>query len=252
MRAPEGILIALVCTVLAVIGMAVVLGGEAEAADIYIPGDWVVDTDLEYSGDTVIVRGNVAIKDGGSLTLRNSTLLIDSRRNDAFALVVESTGNMYAYDSVISNRYTDESYHRYFFNVYNDTVFVNTDISRLYGWRDRHGGLRLYYGTHFIKGCNIFSSSTYGIFAATHVTMLETHIYSTSWTRFQLATQDRLYDIEWRIENCTFTGNVNDPYSYGIATNDGFDTHYRRYINITNCNFAGLSYGVYSDPDWNP
>jgi len=252
MRAPEGILILLVCTVLAAVAATVLLGDHASAADIYVPGDWVVDTDLEYSGDEVIVRGNVAIKDGGSLTLRNSTLLIDSRRDDAFSLVVESTGNMYAYDSVISNRYTDESYHRYFFNVYNDTVFVNTDISRLYGWRDRPGGLRLYYGTHLIKGCTIHDSSTYGVYARTSVTMLETSIYSTSYNRFQISTDDRVYGMEWRIENCTFTGYVNDPYSTGVAVTDGYATPLKRKVMITDCNFEGLSYGVYIDADWNP
>ncbi|UCC93971.1 MAG: hypothetical protein JSW25_04720, partial [Thermoplasmata archaeon] len=213
MRAPEGILVALVFTTLAVIGAAIILAEGADAADHYFAGDWVIDYDAEYSGDNIIVRGNVAIKDGGSLTIRNCTFLIDSRRNDAFSLVVESTGNLYSYDSTISNRYSDESYHRYFFNVYNDTVFVNTDISRLYGWRDRHGGLRLYYGTHFIKGCTIHDSSTYGIYARTHVTMIETHIYSTSWNRFQISTNDRLYNIDWRIENCTFSGSFNNPYS---------------------------------------
>jgi hypothetical protein len=252
MRAPEGILVALVFTALAIIGAAVIIGDSAEAADHYFPSDWVIDYDAEYSGDNIIVRGNVAIKDGGSLTLRNCTMLIDSRRNDAFSFVVESTGNLYSYDSVISNRYKDEGYHRFFFNVYNDTVFVNTDISRLYGWSQRHGGLRLYYGTHFIKGCTIHDSSTYGIYARTHVTMIDTHIYGCSWNRFQISTNDRLYDIDWRIENCTFTGNVNNPGDVGVAVTDGFDTQYRRYVNISGCNFEGLSYGVYSDPDWNP
>jgi hypothetical protein len=249
MRAPEGILVALVFIVLGVLASLVILSDTAEA-DIFFPGDWVVDTDLEYDGETIIVRGNVAIKDGGSLTLRNSTLLMDSRRNDAFALVVETTGNMYSYDSTITNRYTDESYHRYFFNVYNDTVFVNTDISRLYGWSQRHGGLRLYYGNHFIKGCNIFSSSSYGIYARTNVIMKETHIYSTSWDRFVISTNDRLYDIDFIIENCTFSGSFSNPYRTGVSVSDGFATTYRRYVNITGCNFDGLSYGVYSNPAW--
>ncbi len=252
MRVPEGFLVTLVLIAIAVVGTTVLLGDDAEGADVYIPGDWVIDTDLAYDGDTITVRGNTAIRDGGSLTLHNCTLLIDSRRDDAFALAVESTGNMYAYDTIISNRYTDESYHRYFFNVYNDTVFVNCDISRLYGWSQRHGGLRLYYGDHFIKGCTIHDSSTYGIFARTNVVMKETHIYGCSWNRFEVSTTDRLYDIEWRIENCTFTGNVNSPGDSGVAVTDGFDTHYRRYMNISYCNFEGLSYGVYSDPDWNP
>ncbi len=252
MRAPEGILIALVCTVLAVIWAVVLLGGTAAGDDFYFEGDWVVDTDREYDADTIIVRGNVAIKDGGSLTLRNSTFLIDSRRNDAFSLVVEDTGNLYAYDSKISNRYTDESYHRYFFNVYNDTVFVNTEIERLYGWSQRPGGLRLYYGTHLIKGCTIHSSSSYGIYARTSVTLLETSIYSTSSYRFAISTNDRVYGMEWRIENCTFTGNVNDPYSIGVSVADGYATHLKRKVLVTNCNFAGLSYGVYINSDWNP
>ena len=252
MRAPEGILVVLVFTALAIIGAAVILGDTTEGAEYYIEGDLVIDTDLVYEGDTITVHGNTAIKDGGSLTLRNSTLLIDSRRNDAFSLVVEDTGNMYAYDSFISNRYTDESYHRYFFNVYNDTVFVNTDISRLYGWSQRPGGLRLYYGTHFIKGCTIHDSSSYGIYARTSVTMIETHIYSTSWNRFQISTDKRVYDMEWRIENCTFTGYVNDPYSIGVSITDGYATPKERHINISYCNFEGLTYGIYSDPDWNP
>ena len=82
--------------------------------------------------------------------------------------------------------------------------------------------------------------------------MIETHIYSTSRNRFQISTDTRVYGMEWRIENCTFTGYVNDPYSIGVAITDGYDTPMRRHINISYCNFEGLSYGVYSSPDWNP
>ncbi len=227
------------------------LATPAHATDYYIGSDWVVDTILEYEGDEIIVRGNINIRDGGVLTLRNSTLLVDSRRGDRFRLTVEETGNLYAYSSVITNRYSGNNDERFFFDIYNDTIFKDTSISRLYGWNnDNQGGLRFFDGTHLIEDCTIYDSRTWGIYTKAPITMRRTTISSTGWSRFGISTSDQLRDMYWVLDNCTFRANVNDPYSYGVYNSDNYAGQYVRDLNITHCKFAGLSYGVYLDPEW--
>jgi uncharacterized protein YfaP (DUF2135 family) len=252
MWSSRGILVAFVFFALVTVGALMLIATPAHAADIYIGGDWVVDTIEEHEGDEIIVRGNINIRDGGELTLRNSTLMVDSRSGDAFRLKVEETGNLYAYKSVITNRYSSNNNERFFFDVYNDTIFKDTTISRLYGWNgDNPGGLRFFEGHHLIVGCTITDSRTYGIYTRTPITMRETTIRSTGWARFQISTDgwdDE--DMYWILENCTFIGNAGDPYSYGVYTYDGYAGQYVRNLNVSHCNFEGLSYGMYIRPEW--
>jgi hypothetical protein len=251
MRETDGLLVAILLVVAGALATIVLLGTPVHATDIYIGDNWVINTDEEYSGDNITVRGHVNIKDGGSLTLRNSSLIMDSRRGDRFRLTVESTGNMYAYDSVIKNRFTNNNDERYFFDVWNDTILINTVVQRLYGWNgDNPGGLRLLDGSHIIVGCTIQDSRTWGIYTRCPLILKETLIRWTGWSRLGIYTNGRLFDMDFYIQNNTFVGNVNDPYSYGIYLNDGYTGQYSRYLNISHNNFEGLSYGIYSYLQW--
>jgi len=251
MWSSRGSLTVILLFALGTVGALLLVATPANATDYYIPGDWVVDTIREFEGDEIIVRGNINIKDGGELTLRNSTLLVDSRRGDAFRLTVEETGNLYAYSSIISNRYSSNNDERFFFDVSNDTIFKDTSISRMYGWNSQNpGGLRFFDGEHLIEGCTIFDSRTYGIYTRTPITMRETTIRSTSWSRFTISTNGELDDMNWILENCTFIGDVDDPYSYGVYAYDGYAGQFIRNLNVSHCNFDGLSYGMYIRPSW--
>ncbi len=245
MRAP-GVVIAAAGTVLiASVTLLLLCTGPSDA--YYIGSDWVIDTDVTVENDVVTVRGHINIKDGGSLTLLNSTLEVDSRENTIKTLTVESTGNLYCYNSTIKNRYD----YRYFFEVYNDTVFKDTTVRQLFGWNRNPGGIRLLGGnSHIFEKCLITDSSSYGIWTRCPLDISQTTISSTSWTRLQIDTDGQLRDFDFYIQNCTFRGNVGDPYSTGIGLNDGYGGGWRRYVNISHCTFEGLTYGFNLANSW--
>ena len=237
---------------LCALAAVLLLATPALGDDIFIDHDWVINTDLVYDNDNIIVQGHINVLDGGSLTLRNSTMLVDSRRGDPKWFTVEETGNLYVYDSTLSNRYSTNNDERFYLNIFNDSVFINADISRLYGYDGDHpGGIRLLGGDgHYFEGCVIHDSRTYGIYTRVPLILKDTDIYSTGWARVNIMTSGRLYDMDFYISNCTFTGYIPDPYSYGVQMNDDYSGQFTRYVNITNCKFVGLSYGIYFNPAW--
>jgi hypothetical protein len=245
MRAPGVFIASAGIVLIASVTLLLVCTGPSDA--VYIGSDWVVDTDLTYENDVVTVRGHINIKSGGSLTLLNSTLEVDSREGSIKTLTVESTGNLYCYNSTIKNRYD----YRYFFNVWNDTVFKDTTIRQLFGWNRNPGGIRLLGGnSHIFEKCLITDSSSYGIWTRCPLDITETTISGTSWTRLQVDTDGQLRDFDFYIQNCTFIGRVSNPYSTGVALNDGYGGGWRRYVNISNCVFEGITYGINLANSW--
>ncbi len=246
MRPIARLALALVVVVAAALALSVILSTPARAADIYIDTLWVIEDDLEYDGDNIIVRGDIWIRNGGSLTLRNSVLQIDSRQGDIKTLTVNETGNLYVYDSEIKNRLD----YRYFFEVYNDTVFKDSTVRRLFGWSNGPiGGIRLWKGSHIIDGCLITDSSTYGVWTRRPLILNNTRITSCSWGDLSIDLSSQIDPIDIIVRNCTFRSNPNDPYGRGVDISDnsaGSD----RYVNISHCRFEGNSYGIYTNVGW--
>ena len=74
-------------------------------------GNWVVTGQEVVENRTIALNGNLTIEDGGSLTLRNVTLTVDSQYNGQYGISVEEGGSMFIYDSNITasnlkNRFT--------------------------------------------------------------------------------------------------------------------------------------------------
>ena len=239
-------LIGLVIVALAAIALAAVLSVPVHGEDIYIEGLWEINTDLVYEDDNIIVRGDIWIRNGGSLTLRRSTLQMDSREHEIKTLTVNDTGNLYVYDSEIKNRFD----YRYFFNVHNDTEFKGSTVRQLFGWDDRPGGIRLYDGEHIFDGCTITDSSTYGIWTHRPLILNNTVISGCSWVDLGIDTSSQFEEVDIIARNCTFRSNPNDQYGYGVLVSDNSaGTHYR-YINISHCSFVGNYYGFRINVPW--
>lgn len=232
--------------VCAALALAAILSTPASAADYYYEGLWVINTDLVYENDNVIVRGDIWIRDGGSLTLRHSTLQVDSREHEIKTITVNETGNLYVYDSEIRNRFD----YRYFFNVYNDTVFRDSTVRQLFGWDGAPGGIRLYKGEHIFDGCTITDSSTYGIWTRRPTILNNTVISGCSWVDLGIDTGSQFEEIDIVARNCTFRSNPNDQYGYGVLIDDNSAGTHRRYINISYCNFEGNYYGLVTSVPW--
>jgi hypothetical protein len=246
MRPIARLLLALLMVVVAALALSIVLSTPARAADIYIDTTWVIEQDLAYDGDNIIVRGDIWIRNGGSLTLRNSVLQIDSRENAIKTLTVNETGNLYVYDSEIKNRYD----YRYFFEVYNDTVFKDSTVRRLFGWNNGPiGGIRLWKGSHIIDGCTITDSSTYGVWTRRPLILNNTLISGCSWGDLSIDTSSQIDPLDIIVRNCTFRSNPNDPYGRGVDISDN-SAHSSRYVNISHCRFEGNTYGIYANVGW--
>ena len=239
-------LIGLVIVAFAAIALAVVLSAPAHGEDINIQGLWEINTDLVYEDDNIIVRGDIWIRNGGSLTLRRSTLQMDSREHEIKTITVNETGNLYVYSSEIKNRFD----YRYFFNVYNDTEFKGSTVRQLFGWDGRPGGIRLYKGEHIFDGCTITDSSTYGIWTRRPTILNNTVISGCSWVDLGIDTSSQFEELDIIARNCTFRSNPNDQYGYGVLIDDNSQGHDRRYINISYCNFEGNYYGLVANVPW--
>jgi len=241
----------IILLLLVAIGSAVVLSAlvapQARAADVYIDGLWDIQDDKAFTGDTITVKGDIWIRNGGSLTLRDSTLQVDSRQGDIKTLTVNSTGNLYVYHSTIKNRFN----YRYFFNVYNDTVFKDSTIQQLFGWDQNPGGIRLLGGnSHLFDHCTITNSSTYGIITRRPVILNETTFSWCDWSDFQISTSGQLEDMSFIVRNCTFLGWDQQHFGVGVYAPDGYSGQFRRYLNVSYCTFTHHSYGLYLDSEW--
>lgn len=74
-------------------------------------GDWIVTGIESVENKSVVLNGNLIVKAGGSLTLRNATLTVSSQFSGQYGISVEPGGSMFIYNSKITpsdlkNRFT--------------------------------------------------------------------------------------------------------------------------------------------------
>lgn len=67
-------------------------------------GDWIVTGEEIVENENIVLDGNLVVKSGGSLTLRNTTLKMNVQYDGQYGISVESEGSLFIYDSnMISN-----------------------------------------------------------------------------------------------------------------------------------------------------
>ena len=97
-------------------------------------GDWIVTDEELVENKTITLDGNLIVKDGGSLTLRNVTLRINSKYDEQYGISVEPEGSLFIYNSNIAP--TDPA-HSFSFTV--DRANFAMKNSELRGVRARAG-----------------------------------------------------------------------------------------------------------------
>ncbi|WP_187151893.1 right-handed parallel beta-helix repeat-containing protein [Methanosarcina siciliae] len=105
-----------------------VLMGQGESTSelpLTINGDWTINDDRSYSDETIYLKGNLVIQEGGSLTLDNTTLLVQLLESEQYGITVQKGGQLNIKNSFLSPAYTELGFY-YPFNVYS---LLNIDNS---------------------------------------------------------------------------------------------------------------------------
>ncbi|MDE1858014.1 MAG: hypothetical protein KGI26_02970, partial [Thaumarchaeota archaeon] len=66
-----------------------------------LQGNWVVSGAQTVQNESITLDGNLTVENGGSLTLRNVTLVVDSSYDDQYGIQVLQGGSMFIYNSTI-------------------------------------------------------------------------------------------------------------------------------------------------------
>ncbi len=178
------LLVASICLLYLVSGLAgTILAKTANTAKtssiIYTTGDWVVPDAQVRENETIVLTGNLTVQSGGSLTLRNITLIMNSTAGgsaieDFYHIEVQQGGTMYILDldsdnSTIngaSNITLNNPAAYYWFWVRDGSNFTmkNSELHQCGGWSVNSGGAGLMvYTDNATIDHNLISDNRYGI-----------------------------------------------------------------------------------------
>lgn len=126
-------------------------------------GDWAVTDTTVVRDQTIRLRGNLTVKAGGDLLLRNVSLYLDSRAGVTYGITVEGGGSLRAEASELS--VFDRNFTFWMRVLPLGKLYVlNTSISRCGGWDDPEtGGLYTESDWVTIEGSHI-SDSRIGLY----------------------------------------------------------------------------------------
>ena len=100
-------------------------------------GNWVVTGQEVVENRTIALNGNLTIEDGGSLTLRNVTLIVNSQYNGQYGISVEKGGSMFIHDSNIT---ASDLKNRFTFVVQGDNFEMTNSGLHGVGWCSLNAG----------------------------------------------------------------------------------------------------------------
>jgi len=140
-------------------------------------GDWIINENTTVTGETIVVHGDVIVKNGSALTLDYCTLKINSPlgRN---GIEVEKGGELYVYNTTITSN-NDLQY--YYFDVSGKLQMEGTDVSRM-GSPTTWGLLLEKTDDAVINNCRIHDSAPYcnGVTTRDSKVMIkDTAVYNT-------------------------------------------------------------------------
>lgn len=94
-------------------------------------GDWIIIAMENVENRTIVLDGDLIVKSGGNLTLRNVTLRLNCQYNGQYQIYVEPGASMFIFDSNISS--TDGK-HRYAFIAAGDDFVMKDSELHGCGW----------------------------------------------------------------------------------------------------------------------
>ena len=93
-------------------------------------GDWTITGEEVVENENIVLDGNLIVKSGGSLTLRNTTLRMNVQYDGQYGISVECEGSLFIYDSnMISNSEYGFTFHADSSNL----VIKNSELRTLTG-----------------------------------------------------------------------------------------------------------------------
>jgi parallel beta-helix repeat protein len=239
-----------------------------EGGTVYVNGLWTVTDTRDYYNCTIIMNGDLVVDNGGSLTFRNVTLLMNNTFNGTFNIEVRNGGSFFIYD-FDNNSYTREDTSnitninpefRFMFDV-NDganLILNNSELHRC-GWDIPNYGLTMeaeivsimnsnitnnYRGLYFIRSSNntVFNNTIAfnqedGIRLAnsSHSDILNNTVYNNTESGIYV----HMYNDFSRFNN--IVGNEFYRNNRGVEFNAG-----AYYINVThNKIYENLDSGIY-------
>jgi parallel beta-helix repeat protein len=197
-------------------------GGPA-ARDPPSSGDWVVSTPESYSGQNILLAGNLTVAQGGSLSLSNVKLKLASPADGAFHIEVQAGGEILATDRDGVPTPLDDA-----------TVF-SSGSSFAYQFWVRPGG-RLIMRNCVVQDCG-FSLGQRGESAGVYLQSGNCEISNTTFKNNYCGIA--VDGCAPRLDNCTFLDNRK----YGMEVRDTvitvarnlFDQNTVNGLNVTGC-----------------
>jgi parallel beta-helix repeat protein len=166
----------------------------------YIDGDWEVTGNEIYTNETIILTGNLIIKNSGILTFNNVTLKMNStdEGDNEFRIEVENGGEFYIYD------YDDD-------NTTFEDASVITNNTNKYFLFDVYDGGKLVMKNSELSGCRYktMSSQSSGIHIYSDDVLFDHNIIRNNYLALLLL------DSSATISNNTITNNDRGIYISG-------------------------------------
>jgi len=245
-------------------------------------GNWIIDSPNNIVNDeTIILNGNLQIKNGGSLTFKNVTLLMNCRYNGTYNIDVENGGSFNIMDkdnnpaskndSSIITSATPNGTCRFYFHVRNGTDFEmrNSELHECgyetfepFQYWSR--GLCIETSNAVIENC-LISHNYYGVmlyYFSNNSVIVNTDIIHNDGPGIQIRGKSTISPIEnILIENCTIASNTkhgSDPGLELFCTSNSKVTYCNIYhhqsegirlggsknVNVNSCNIINNLYGL--------
>ncbi len=193
------LLFALIPIAVVIVGSALALS--SSAADREMMGDWVITGGVtNVSNETIDVRGNVIVQDGGVLKLDNCTLVINGSQDGAFRLEINSTGHLEALNSRIYG-----SPGRMWVRIHNDSLLRGCTLEHTHA-SSMERGIMLQDGDITIRDTIVNDTLYYGMVVCTGLTLVNVTMMGAQMGQLLITNTLLSDDSNLRIEDCHFDG----------------------------------------------